>query len=117
MVPQIRSTKHSRQDFFPFTPLTTKKIKILKKCKTMPGDKISSFATNVPKIMIIRYTVPEIWHMMDELLFFILGYFLPSNSPKNQNSIYIYTHIINRLIYPWHSSNYELHKTKTNAQN
>ena len=83
----------------------------------MPGDKISSFATNVPKIMIIRYTVPEIWHMMDELLFFILGYFLPSNSPKNQNSIYIYTHIINRLIYPWHSSNYELHKTKTNAQN
>ena len=30
--------------------------------------------------------------MMDELLFFILGYFLPSNSPKNQNSIYIYTH-------------------------
>ena len=58
----------------------------------MPGDKISSFATNVPKIMIIRYTVPEIWHMMDELLFFILGYFLHSNSPKNQNSIYIYIH-------------------------
>ena len=48
---------------------------------------ISSFYTSVTKIMIICYTVPEIygpWWM--QLLFFILGYFLlfyPLNSPKN----------------------------------
>ena len=44
---------------------------------------------SVPKIMIICYTLLEIygvWRM--KLLFFILGYFLPfyrPNSPKNQN--------------------------------
>ena len=44
--------------FCPFTPLKTWKIKILKKWKT--HLKISSFYTNVPIIMIIYYTVPEI---------------------------------------------------------
>ena len=45
---------------------------------------ISSFYNNVPKIMIICYTVPEIWHVTD----FILGHFshfYPPNSPNNQN--------------------------------
>ena len=49
---------------------------------------ISSFYTSVPKIMIICYTVPEIWRMMDVIAIYILGYtfpfFLP-NSPKNEN--------------------------------
>ena len=49
---------------------------------------MTSFYISVTKIMIICYTVPEIWHMTDVLLFFILGYFLPfyiANSPKNEN--------------------------------
>ena len=40
------------------------------------------------KIMIICYTVPEIWHMTDVISVFHFGLFfalLPPNSPKNQN--------------------------------
>ena len=42
--------------FCPFTPLTTRKINILKNWKK--SLEISSFYTCVPKIMIICYTVP-----------------------------------------------------------
>ena len=42
--------------FWPFTPLTTQKIKILKNWKK--HLEISSFYTSVTKIMIICYTVP-----------------------------------------------------------
>ena len=58
--------------FLHFYPLTTHNIKILKKWKQCLE---MSFYKSVPKIMIIYYTVPEIWHVM-ELLLFILGYFL-----------------------------------------
>ena len=34
---------------------------------------ISSFYTRVPKIMIIGYTVPEIWHMRDVIVIFHFG--------------------------------------------
>ena len=34
---------------------------------------ISSFYTSVPKIMIIGYTVPEIWHMADVIVIFHFG--------------------------------------------
>ena len=71
--------------FCPFTPLTAQKIKILKKWKK--HLEISSFYTSVPKIMIICYTVPEIWCMTDVITFHF-GPFLalfPANSPKNQN--------------------------------
>ena len=61
--------------FCPFTPLTTQKIKILKNWKK--HLEISSFYTSVPKIMIICYTVPEIWHVTNVIVIFILGYFLP----------------------------------------
>ena len=44
--------------FCPFTPLTIWKIKILTKWKKSLEI---SFYTSVPKIMIIFYTVPEIW--------------------------------------------------------
>ena len=47
-----------------------------------------SFYKSIPKILIICYPVPEIWHMTDVIVIFILGYFLPfypPNSPKNQN--------------------------------
>ena len=70
----------------PFTSLAAQKVKISKQWKK-PME-ISSFYTSVPKIMIIRYTVPEIWRMTDVIAIFILGYtfpfFLP-NSPKNEN--------------------------------
>ena len=73
--------------FCPFSPLTTQKIKILKKWKkrlvryhhfTQVYQKSWSDA-----ILFLKHGV---WWM--QLLFFILGYFLPlypTNSPKNQN--------------------------------
>ena len=71
--------------FLPFTPIP-RKIKIL---KTWKQDlEISSFYTNVPKIMMICYTVPEIWRITDLIVIFHFGIFfalLPPNSPQNQN--------------------------------
>ena len=52
--------------FCSFTPLTTQKIKILKKWKK--ELEIPSFYTGVPNIMIVCYTVPEIWHVFFTLL-------------------------------------------------
>ena len=84
---------HDRQNFLsfwtvfcPFTPLTTQKIKIFKEWKctwryhhfTQVQQKSWSYA-----ILFLRYGV---WWM--QLLFFILGYFLPFSLPnnlKNQN--------------------------------
>ena len=73
--------KHDRQNFLsfwtifcPFTPLTTQKIKILKKWKK--HLEISSFYTSVPKIMIICYTVLEIWCVTDVIVIFHFGLFL-----------------------------------------
>ena len=68
----------------PFTPLTTWKIKILKKWNTCL--EILSFYTNVPKIMIMCYTVPEIWYVMDVTVIFHFGLIcalLPPKSPKD----------------------------------
>ena len=48
---------------------------------------ISSFYIRMPKIMIICYTFPAIWHITDVTVFHF-GLFLPfypSNSPKNQH--------------------------------
>ena len=55
----------------PFTPLTTWKIKILKNWKK--HQEISSFYNGVPKIMIICYTVPNIWHITDVTVIFLFG--------------------------------------------
>ena len=52
-----------------FTSLTDQKIKIKKKKKEKKHLEISSFYNSVPKIMIIFYTVPEIWCMMDVIIF------------------------------------------------
>ena len=57
--------------FCPFYSPNTLKMKISKMKKTL---EISSFYTGVPKIMIICYTVPEIWHVSDVIFVFILGY-------------------------------------------
>ena len=59
--------------FCPFTPLTTQKIKILKKWKK--HLEILSFYTCVTKIRIICYTVPEIWRMTDVIVIFHFGLF------------------------------------------
>ena len=58
--------------FCPFTPLTTRKIKILKSWKKNHLE-ISSFYTSVPKIMTICYTVPEIWRVTDIIFIFHFG--------------------------------------------
>ena len=49
---------------------------------------ISSFYTNVLKIIIICYTVPEIWHVTDVIIFHFGLFFnlLPANSPNKKNS-------------------------------
>ena len=57
--------------FLPFYSPNTLKMKKSKMKKTL---EISSFYTGVPKIMIICYTVPEILHMSDVIVVFILGY-------------------------------------------
>ena len=59
--------------------LTVPKMKIFKKWKKWLD--ISSFYTSVPKIMIICYTVPMIWHMTGVIVIFHFGLFfalLPS---------------------------------------
>ena len=85
----IWDMEHDRYIFFsfwaifcPFTPLTTQKVKILKKNLEI------SFYTSVPKNMIICYTVSEIWCMMNGIIFHFGPFFLPfyhPNSPKIQN--------------------------------
>ena len=60
--------------FCPFTLLKTQKIKILKKWKKFLET--SSFYTNTSKIMIICYTIPEIWCTTDVILIFYFGLFL-----------------------------------------
>ena len=54
--------------FCPFTPLTAQKMNISKKFKK--NLEMSSFYTRVPKIMIISYTILEIWHMMYVIVVF-----------------------------------------------
>ena len=89
--------EHDRQNiwslwtiFCPLTSLTTWKIKILNKRKK-PLE--ISFYTSVAKIVIIWYTVPEIWHVKDVVCFSFWAIFCsftspppPPNSPKKQNS-------------------------------
>ena len=61
-------------NFLPFyTP--TSQIKIWKKWKKHLD--VSSFNTSVPKIMIICYIAPEIWHLADVIVIFYFGLYLP----------------------------------------
>ena len=67
-------------------PIRTQKIKILKKWKRKKKHlEISSFYTSVPKIMIICYTVPEIWHVTDVIVIFHFGLFFALLQPKKSN--------------------------------
>ena len=58
--------------FCPFTPITAQKMKISKKWKRRLEI---FFYTSVPQIMIISYTVPEIWHVTDVIVTFHSGLF------------------------------------------
>ena len=70
--------------FCPFTPLKTQKIIILKKWKK--HLEISSFYICVPKITNRWCTVPEIWWVMDVIIFHFGPFFalLLPNNQKNQ---------------------------------
>ena len=59
--------------FFALLPPTTQKIKILKNWEKYL--EISSFYKSVPKIMIICYSVSEIWHVINPILIFHFGLF------------------------------------------
>ena len=81
--------------FCPFThhpkppPPNSPKNENIKKQIKKKHLEISSFNTIVPKITIICFTVPEIWHVMDAIVIFHFGFVFfsrfPYNSPKNQN--------------------------------
>ena len=64
----------------PFIPLTTQNIKIFKKWKK-PLE-ILSFYTSATKIMIICYSVPEIWHVTNVIVIFHFGLFFALIQPK-----------------------------------
>ena len=68
--------------FFALLPplLTAWKIKISKNEKKYL--EISSFYTSIPKLMIICYTFPEIWHVTDVIVIFHFRLFLASHTPK-----------------------------------
>ena len=72
--------------FLLFHPTNNPKKQNLKKMKR--HLETSPFYTSVPKIMIICYNVPEIWHLRNVITIFHFGPFfalLHPNSPKNQN--------------------------------
>ena len=73
----------------PSPPPNSPKNEQIKKQKKKKHLEISSFNTIVPKITIICFTVPEIWHVMDAIVIFHFGFVFfsrfPYNSPKNQN--------------------------------
>ena len=75
MVPEIWSSIEFFCHFgqvFALLPLQHPEKLKNQKCKKIL--EISSFYLNVPKIMIICYTVPELWRMTDVIVIFILGY-------------------------------------------
>ena len=66
-------------NFLPFYPLYNPKNKNFTKIKKTV--EISSFYTSVPKIMILFYTVPEIWCVTDVIAIFYFGIFFALYPP------------------------------------
>ena len=88
-----RHNYHFRPFFALLPNYWPRKLKFEKKCKKNLDIlsfytclEISSFHTSVPKIMIIGYTVPKIWHVTNVIIFHFRQFFalLPPNS-KNGN--------------------------------
>ena len=61
------------------TPVTAQKIKISRKWKK--HLEISSFYNSVPKIMVICFTIPEIWHVTYVIVIFHFGLFFCAFTP------------------------------------
>ena len=85
--------------FCPFTPLTTQKIKILKKWKT--HMKISSFYICVPKITITWYMLSKIWvqhtifcHFRS--FFTLPHYWLQKLKIEKNKEIFPFSHVYNK---------------------
>ena len=77
--------------FLPFYPTNNPKNQNFEEEKKRKKHlEISSFFTSVPKIMIIWYTVPQIWRLTDVIvIFWFWAIFCPFTSltaQKNQNS-------------------------------
>ena len=69
-----------------FCPFTAQKMKISKKKKN--DWRYHYLTQTVPKIMIIYFIVPEIWHVTDVIVIFHFGLIfalLPPKSLKNKN--------------------------------
>ena len=109
-------------NFLPIYPLKTWKIKSLKKWKK--SLEILSFFTSVPKIMIICYTVPKIWHVTDVIVIFHFGFifcpfFYLCNSPKtekflkNEKTTWRYHHFthVPKIMIIWYTVPEILHIT------
>ena len=80
--------------FLPFyAPNNTKNENVKNDKKSL---EISSFYTSALKILIIGYTVPEIWHVTKVTVIFILGYTFPLYSPlkfqNNEKNTWSYHH-------------------------
>ena len=85
MFPETSATDRIFCHFVPLCALLTppknpknqnfEKMKRKEKKKKKKRLQILQFYTNVPKIMITRYTVPEIWHMKDVIVIFHFGLF------------------------------------------
>ena len=72
--------------FCPFTPLTTRKMKISKK-KRKKCQEISSFYTSVPETIIIGYSFPEIWRDRCNCYFSFWAFFCPFTPNRLTNKI------------------------------
>ena len=68
-VTDVIVTFHLLGYFLPFYPPHSPKNKKIPK-KWKETLEISSFYTSVPKIMIISYTVPDIWHVIHVIFIF-----------------------------------------------
>ena len=74
--------------FLPFDSPNNQQNKNFEKVKQKKRLEILSYNTSVPKTMIICFTVPDIWHVIDVIVVFHFGLFFlfyPSNSQKNEN--------------------------------
>ena len=115
MVPEIWSVTDGERFlsfgtiFCLFTPLKTRKIKILKKWKK--SWRYYHFYKIVPKIMIIYCTVPEIWRVTDVIVIFHFRLFfahLPLNNSKNSVTYFFSKKLLKNwnvhksdLLYPY----------------
>ena len=77
--------KHDKHNFLlfwtvfgPFTLLTTQKNQNFENLKKMSADIINLHKCT--KIMIMCYTVPEIWHVTDVIVIFHFGLFFALSS-------------------------------------